>query len=101
MKRTLLVVLVGLLLGVVSADAGATRVGRTYEGTYQAPGPGGCGFGGGHNACLYAWDCRYSNSGCALVDLKRPATTVRIEIADQSGLPVFARVYARGGSEPV
>ena len=98
MKRIVIVMVVALLIAAPAIEAGAARAGKTYEGTYRVPGPGGCAFGGGTSACLYAWDCRYSNSGCALVDLERPMVMARIEIVDASGSPVYARIHVRGGN---
>jgi hypothetical protein len=96
MKRLAMVALAGLLIGAVSAHAGAARP-KTYEGTYNLMAPGACGA----TTCAYYYDCIDAKSGCALVKLERPAYRLSVEVEDKMAGAVLARVYTLGGNGPI
>jgi hypothetical protein len=97
MKRIAVMAFVALMLPALSVPAGATRSPKTYSGTYNATAPGACGL----KTCAYYYDCKDAKSGCALVELERPTYNVRIEVEDQTAMPVLARVYTLGGDGPI
>ena len=96
MKRTALLALAVLMVGVVSAQAGAAKP-KTYEGTYDLMAPGACGA----KTCAYYYDCLDAKSGCALVKMDRPAYKLSIEVEDKMAGAVFARVYTLGSDGPI
>lgn len=97
MKRTTLMAMLSLLLGISGAHGQTSRSNKTYEGTYNLTAPGACGA----NSCAYYYDCKDAKSGCALVVFDRPVNKVRIRVIDQTGLPVLARVYTLGNAKPL
>ncbi|HVF52579.1 MAG TPA: hypothetical protein VNC78_03120 [Actinomycetota bacterium] len=94
MKRLLVLF---VILGTVVAGSGPAAAGRrwTAEAPYSIAAPGGCADAGGQSTCAYYIDCSVS-LGCARVILKKPATSVNIEVLDASGAATAARIYAPG-----
>ncbi|MGH2755715.1 MAG: hypothetical protein ACRDLB_14970 [Actinomycetota bacterium] len=89
------VVVGALVIGMTTAHAGKRW---TAEAPYGTPAAGGCADGGGHNACGYYMDCG-SQTGCAVVQMKKAVRAVNITVIDDSGLPTRAEIYAPGAGK--
>jgi hypothetical protein len=95
MRKLATLLLALLVIGCFPGLSSARNRSSTYEGTYSAPAQGACVEGGGHYACGYVSGCDLT-PGCAVIELRRAADTVSVEIEDSSGQQVLGRVYVPG-----